>query len=409
MKKNKLSKIIAQCLSLGIFGLPAAQSGNFITVDSISDQPEPGLTTLREAIVSGNIISGAEIVFDAELFSVPQTITLQKGEIRISENIGIFGPGKDLLTIDGNGNSRIFNINNEDESQVRAFVEGVTLTNGFASDVNGREGGCILSFEELTLRNSTVTQCESRGNGGGIKSLFATLSLESSTVSNNLSRFNGGGIYVREASTVINNTTISGNTSRGSGGGIYGFRDMDIELLNSTISGNALMFQNQEGGGVFIKERTTGLKLKNTTVFNNTGEGIYSRNSSPINFSNSVIASNSRGDCVFAQINSNSDSQNSLDTDGSCDVNASDHATVTDPMLEPLTDNGGSTQTHRPLFDSPLVDGGNDLLCLEVDQRDVLRPQDGDGDGTATCDIGAVERMLTTDIIFNNGFEPGQD
>ena len=69
-----------------------------------------------------------------------------------------------------------------------------------------------------------------------------------------------------------------------------------------------------------------------------------------------------------------------------------------DPLLAPLADNGGPTPTHALLPGSPAIDAGNPTACfaldgtpLLVDQRGVFRPLDGDGDGTARCDIGAFE------------------
>jgi len=39
-------------------------------------------------------------------------------------------------------------------------------------------------------------------------------------------------------------------------------------------------------------------------------------------------------------------------------------------------------------------------------QRRIGRPQDGDNDGTAACDKGAVERFYPeVDPLFANGFE----
>lgn len=84
-----------------------------------------------------------------------------------------------------------------------------------------------------------------------------------------------------------------------------------------------------------------------------------------------------------------------------------------DPLLGPLADNGGPTETHALLDDSPAIDMGNMMgsvvegaiidvdpatfACEDTDQRGTARPQDGDLDGTATCDIGAFERVREPD------------
>ena len=67
-------------------------------------------------------------------------------------------------------------------------------------------------------------------------------------------------------------------------------------------------------------------------------------------------------------------------------------------ILGPLKNNGGPTQTHALVAGSPAIDAGNPNGCrdnsgalLQTDQRGFPRNVDGNGDGTARCDIGAVE------------------
>src|SRR5690606_29126136 len=66
----------------------------------------------------------------------------------------------------------------------------------------------------------------------------------------------------------------------------------------------------------------------------------------------------------------------------------------TAPLLGPLASNGGTTQTHALLANSPAIDAGDNAGCAAapvngVDQRGTVRPQG------AACDIGAYEAAAT--------------
>src|SRR5262249_13193463 len=67
-------------------------------------------------------------------------------------------------------------------------------------------------------------------------------------------------------------------------------------------------------------------------------------------------------------------------------------------IIGPLQNNGGPTQTHALVAGSPAIDAGNPNGCrdnsgalLLKDQRGFARDVDGNHDGAARCDIGAVE------------------
>ncbi|MCA9152480.1 MAG: VCBS repeat-containing protein, partial [Planctomycetales bacterium] len=91
-----------------------------------------------------------------------------------------------------------------------------------------------------------------------------------------------------------------------------------------------------------------------------------------------------------------------------------------DPQLGPLQDNGGTTLTHELLEGSPAIDAGVLGDALDSDQTGALRPLDGDGDGSALPDFGAVEHpavVLYSDLIgfvyedrFGDGvYDPNTD
>lgn len=79
---------------------------------------------------------------------------------------------------------------------------------------------------------------------------------------------------------------------------------------------------------------------------------------------------------------------------GSCSADIYiDPALTHTNLIHPLADNGGPTPTHALRPASLALDAGIGV-CSSYDQRAVVRPLDGDGDGVALCDLGAFEGYL---------------
>jgi hypothetical protein len=86
-----------------------------------------------------------------------------------------------------------------------------------------------------------------------------------------------------------------------------------------------------------------------------------------------------------------------LSSDGTCGLIGPGDMQNTDPLLGPLQQNGGPTQTMALLPGSPAIDAGNPSGCtdsnshlLKTDQRGMPRP---DKEDTGGCDIGAFEKQ----------------
>ena len=87
-------------------------------MNSIADEVgwDNGVTTLRDAINFANADTGEDlIVFERSLFTTAQTITLNLGELDITQNVSIIEPkdsltGGNLVTVSGNDASRVFEI-----------------------------------------------------------------------------------------------------------------------------------------------------------------------------------------------------------------------------------------------------------------------------------------------------------
>jgi hypothetical protein len=132
------------------------------------------------------------------------------------------------------------------------------------------------------------------------------------------------------------------------------------------------------------------IEAVNLTITDNTapqGAAMFNRDTDPVTAANSILASTGIPSCA-GQITS---SGHNLATDDSCGFTAPGDVIQSNPRLDVLRNNGGSTPTHALLVGSQAIDGGGTQDCPTTDQRGASRPTDGDADGTAECDIGAYE------------------
>lgn len=386
-----------------------------VTVDTLVDEVDgsidDGDVSLRDALDVAT--AGGTIDFDGSLDG--GTLLLTLGELTITKALTIDASALARgLTIDASGNdptpdensgdgSRVFNIddgNGNTDSPVT--ISGLVLTGG---DVQG-DGGAIRAVESLTVtssqisgnssddsgggisgRNVTVTSSTVSGNsalgGGGIRAVY-DVTVTSSVISGNAARGYGGGIEasgdvtvtsstVAENSTqvhgggisaygdvAIKSSTISGNTATLSGAGIAAYYEGyceppacfgpyfgDVTIVNSTITGNS---SGGSGGGILGGNLT----IENSIVANNSdasfspdlrsGSGTFSQ-------THSLIGDNTGTGLTEAHVGS-------PDANGNLIGDPNGMGTI-DPLLGPLSSNGGPTQTHALLPGSPAIDAGD--------------------------------------------------
>src|SRR3954453_14217423 len=213
----------------------AAQAACTCTVDSLADPIDAGHTTLRDAITSANLNPYSTITFDASLSGA---ITLNGTELPKIPAPGttIQGPGSDVLSVDGDFNSRIFKVSATD-----ARISGLEIRNGTQS----YGGGIYLEAGNLTIENSVVTGNEaSSDDGGGIFVHTGNLTVDSSALTYNDAAHFGGAIAGRAGTaihtgpTTIRNSTLSGNEASGIGGAAYLSYNSPATVENSTIYEN---------------------------------------------------------------------------------------------------------------------------------------------------------------------------
>jgi uncharacterized protein YccT (UPF0319 family) len=204
-----------------------------------------------------------------------------------------------------------------------------------------------------------------------------TLTVSTSTISGN-SATDGGGIYNNAALTVVN-STISGNTASSTsgygelGGGIYNDFDGVATLSNSTISGNSAAAL---GGGLFNWGTDT---LSNVTIAANSsdqfGGGIYQYSGfGATTIVNTIVAKNTATDGdpdIDGPIVSTSTSNLVGDgtgmtgiANGSGGNQVGTSGSPIDPLLGPLQNNGGTTQTMALGSGSPAINAGGAVTTL---------------------------------------------
>ena len=260
----------------------------FMATFSVINTDDSGLGSLRQAIEDANSTTGLDTIeFDEELSG--QEISLTSGQLQITDDLTINGLGADELTISGNNDSRVFMLDDRDESnQIEVVIDGLTITEGNAFD----NGGGIFNRENLTVNNTTISG-NSAINGGGISNDYeSTVVVTNSSITDNFADSDGAGIF-NDGGTVdiSDNSNISSNTGNGDGGGIRSFFGV-LSIDNSTIAGNSAYI----GGGIDSRYDSI-LTINNSTISDNTaiGDGGGINDSGTLIISNSTFSGNSGG------------------------------------------------------------------------------------------------------------------
>ncbi len=331
----------------------------------------------------------------------------------------------------------------------------VTIRDAVISDsYSDLHGGAVQTDDGiLTITRSVLTGNESASGGGAVFVLDTRdtpaddveVLIEDSTLAGNTAQQWGGALYLEgpDGDAVIRRSTFAGNqagTSVGGGGGaidvvgVYGGGDFivdqstfsdntalyeggamnldgiegDTVISNTTLTGNQVL-DPDGGGAIYFEYADSGTppQIENSTIAGNStagqGGAIYLDEGGPVVISSSIIADNSASDGDLAEDSASSPDGFELgyslveDTGGNGTVDetpAGSNLLGVDPLLGPLADNGGPTQTHLPALTSPVLDAGI-ANGLDTDQRGLARTADlsaatnaAGGDGT---DIGALE------------------
>ncbi len=323
--------------------------------------------TLTDCVVVGNVAAGGG--GGGIYVGVDSVLSVERSVIRGNATMVGLGGGIDSL-----------------QGSVR--VHASTIADNVAGDGADGVGGGIYSTGGVSIDSSTVSGniagrgANGRGGGVATESFHADLQITGSTLSDNTA-FGahggglGGGIYTSQPARATNSTlagNVAGAGGRGGQGGAIYTRTVDrshrTTLTNSTIARNTA---SDAGGGIAANY----VAVLNTVVAGNAAPGGPDLSGTLPELSGALI---SRGHNLIG------------DTYGTTIIGADPTDLVgADPLLGPLGNYGGLTQTFPLLPGSRAIGGGDtdavgtppDASAPVVDQRGVAR--------TGRNDIGAFQ------------------
>jgi hypothetical protein len=394
-------------------------SGNAATIGGGLSAYGSGLITISGTVIQDNTADEA----GGGIATYKATLLIQN-ETTISGNSATYGGGADFYISDVTITDSDISGNTGDYQGGGLHLDGsiVTIERSAINDNTvplngiGYFGGGIFSnpgydddtledvYTDLTIVDSTLSGNSALGGGAILNYYGTTLTVLNSTLSDNSAAI-GGGLLNLDGVFTIANSTISGNqanetnTFGGYGGGIWNVGD-DVDpqsddnstIVLSTVTGNSA---TSYGGG--IANLAGGFQMFGSIVSGNSAPDsseIFD-NSSGINSAFNILGENSK--TTAQAIVGLTPGPNLIATSDEANIPLGAILNTT------LADNGGPTETHALVSNSPAIDILPDLVCaaagplgpdLSADQRGEPRNidiPDMGNEGGDVCDVGAYE------------------
>ena len=226
--------------------LEALEDRRLLTTFSVLNFLDSGPGSLREAITNANGAPGADLISFAPA-ARDGTIALTGGQLSITDDLTIDGPGAGRLAVSGNDASRVFQIS----SGVAVSIDDLTVTHGRAV---GRGGG-ILNAGTLTLSRAILSDNLVVGLPG------ATPGAVVDAFGGGI--FNTGALTVRSSSFVHNQCIGADGTSDSIGSSALGGAFMSAGTASApataTVSSSTFVNNQVIGGAAGIGASRAGV------------------------------------------------------------------------------------------------------------------------------------------------------
>ena len=294
--------------------------------------------------------------------------------------------------------------------------KNLTLENCIIEKCKGKgglsSGGINIQVptETVSIKDTTIENCEAKANGGGIHLYQGECTLENVTV-NNCSALRGGGLHVKEGTLTITRGSFtkneaSGSIANGGGGAIYN-EGSTVTITGCTIGGDDLGDGNSagQGGGIFVSEDARCTLNAGTKISSNKAIGIGTNNSN----GGGIFVNKNSGNTKFGTLTINGSgnpviiSQNTADYGGG----VYNHGTATINYAEIKGNNvphhgGGMFNAGTCTMDSVSIEDNktqNEGGGIYSNKELTLKNTTVTGN-EATASGGAIQ-IATADAVFN--------
>jgi len=357
---------------------PCATGAKAYDVQTTQDETDggDGVLSLREAVAAAQAHTGHDTIrLPAGTYALASTLTLQ-------DDAGC------TTTVTGAG----------------ARATTIAPAPGFTA---------LVASGQATLSGLAIQGASNPGGSGGAILNNGTLILDRVALVANRA-YRGAGVSSAGGLTVTR-STIAGNVASGgtapSGGGIEitaGTFQVTESTIVRNVAGPGDSGQGGTGGGVHVAASSAPNDLAADTFDANQALGSGATGGSVAgggHIDDDILAGGVPANCDGAQGTNDSNADN-LSSDATCVA----HFHGVDPLLGPLQDNGGPTDTEAPAAGSLAIDHGDQPLCatLTADQRGVAIPNDPNVASSfgGPCDLGALEVVQTADLGITASVAP---
>lgn len=379
------------------------------------DIPANSACSLREAIYAASTSSdfggcvilpigvGQIITLPAGTYALtrtPDTVDSNSdGDLYWLSGGSLVGAGAESTIIDGNLTDRILTVSGT------TTISGITFRRGRNAQAFG--GGAIVNFGTLSVQNCVIEDNQTTEQpGGGISSVTGSVSVALTTFRDNRAPANGnaGALYLNASNThEVSECHFTGNFA-GVGGAIT--NDGTTVVDSSSFVGNEAA---NLGGAIHQSNGTASLLVRSSTISGNRASdaGGIGQGNGLVRVSNSTITANDatapagvgRGGglygsaiTVFSSIVAGNSAEAGSDTFVTALTDSGSNFIGGDPKLTAVARARNGTFTHRPMYDSPVIDAG---ACIDSGGDPVLSDQRGLArEALGDCDIGAHEVQI---------------